>query len=160
MPVSNPNHAPILFLCTANYYRSRFAEILFNYEAAQRALPWSAASRAIALDLGVNNLGPISKYALLGLQQRGIPPPAEIRFPAQLRTQDLAQAQRVIALDQAEHHPLLLRRFPDWADRVEYWSIPDLHLLGPVDALDRIENRVRALICELQSWPDHLRMDL
>ena len=33
----------VLFLCTANYYRSRFAEQYFNWLAAQTALDWQAA---------------------------------------------------------------------------------------------------------------------
>jgi hypothetical protein len=40
----------ILFLCTGNYYRSRFAEILFNWHARQRGLRWTADSRGLALD--------------------------------------------------------------------------------------------------------------
>ena len=30
----------ILFLCTGNYYRSRFAEVLFNSVAGKMGLPW------------------------------------------------------------------------------------------------------------------------
>ena len=36
----------VLFLCTGNYYRSRFAEELFNHRAARDGLSWVAQSRA------------------------------------------------------------------------------------------------------------------
>jgi hypothetical protein len=36
----------VLFLCTGNYYRSRFAEVLFNSVAGKMGLPWRASSRA------------------------------------------------------------------------------------------------------------------
>jgi protein-tyrosine-phosphatase len=35
----------VLFLCTGNYYRSRFAELLFNYRARSTGLAWEASSR-------------------------------------------------------------------------------------------------------------------
>jgi protein-tyrosine phosphatase len=44
------------FLCTGNYYWSRFAEILFNSVAGKRGLPWQASSRGLALERGVNLL--------------------------------------------------------------------------------------------------------
>ena len=34
----------VLFLCTGNYYRSRFAELLFNSIAQGRELGWQADS--------------------------------------------------------------------------------------------------------------------
>jgi protein-tyrosine phosphatase len=39
----------VLFLCTGNYYHSRFAEILFNSVASRMGLPWRASSRGLAL---------------------------------------------------------------------------------------------------------------
>ena len=62
----------LLFLCTGNYYRSRFAELLFNAMAATHALPWQAFSRGLALDKGVNNIGPMSPFALDALRALGI----------------------------------------------------------------------------------------
>ena len=39
----------VLFLCTGNYYRSRFAAILFNHLARERSSPWSASSRGLKI---------------------------------------------------------------------------------------------------------------
>ena len=54
----------MLFLCTGNYYRSRFAELLFNHLAKQRGLDWQATSRGLALERGANNVGSISQHTL------------------------------------------------------------------------------------------------
>ena len=43
----------VLFLCTGNYYRGRFAEVLFNSVAGKMGLPWRATSRGLALERGV-----------------------------------------------------------------------------------------------------------
>ncbi len=45
----------LLFLCTGNYYRSRFAELLFNHLAAQVGLDWRADSRGVATEMGIYN---------------------------------------------------------------------------------------------------------
>ncbi|HVJ67318.1 MAG TPA: hypothetical protein VM510_05000, partial [Caulifigura sp.] len=37
----------VLFLCTGNYYRSRFSEELFNSLAKQHNLDWSADSAGL-----------------------------------------------------------------------------------------------------------------
>ena len=46
----------VLFLCSANFYRSRFAEHVFNWLAGQEGLQWKADSRGLAVghwgDLG------------------------------------------------------------------------------------------------------------
>ena len=42
----------VLFLCTGNYYRSRFAEAVFNSVAARMGLSWRASSRGLALERG------------------------------------------------------------------------------------------------------------
>ena len=44
----------VLFLCTGNYYRSRFAEVLFNSVDGKMGLPWRASSRGLALERGVH----------------------------------------------------------------------------------------------------------
>lgn len=147
-------HTPsqrLLFLCTGNYYRSRFAEMLFNTLAAEADLDWTATSRGIAADFGVQNVGPMSVHAVEGLMVRGIFVDEQVRFPIQLEEQDLEEADLVVALKEAEHRPLLRLRFPQWPDRVEYWHVDDLDLASPGGALGKIEMGVRDLIQRLRS---------
>lgn len=116
----------ILFLCTGNYYRSRFAEIYFNALARKMGLPWRASSRGLALERGVNNVGPMAVEAIRALEALRVPAAEEAaRFPAQATSEDFVQADRIVALKKTEHHPLLKERFPDWIERVEYWEIDD-----------------------------------
>jgi len=142
--------ARLLFLCTGNYYRSRFAAILFNVLAAEMNLTWVADSRGLALERGAGNIGPISAHALDGLAARGIPVEPPLRFPRALQPEDLHASARVIALCEQEHRPLMIERFAPWADRVDYWQVDDVHTAEPALALAAIERQVRALI-------DHLR---
>src|SRR3954468_11995750 len=95
----------ILFLCTGNFYRSRFAEIFFNWQAAQRGLQWKAESRGLALD-GCN-YGPISRYTLARLKEQGIEHDPDQRFPLPLSEADLAAANHIVAVKEAEHRPLV-----------------------------------------------------
>jgi protein-tyrosine phosphatase len=138
--------ATLLFVCTGNYYRSRFAEHLFNVLAAQTRLPWRAESRGLAIEFGVHNVGPMSLAATARLQELGFPVGEELRFPLQAVPADFHRAARVIALKQAEHRPLLEERFPGWAERVEYWHVHDVDGASPEEALAEIEREVRTLI--------------
>jgi protein-tyrosine phosphatase len=136
----------LLFLCTGNYYRSRFVETLFNHHAAQAKLLWRAESRGIALDFGVNNRGPMSKAALSALQERGVTLVEPVRLPQQVQEKDFAAARRIIALDDTEHRPLLAHRFPQWLDRVEFWQVPDVPHLSATAAVTLMETRVESLM--------------
>jgi protein-tyrosine phosphatase len=145
--------AKVLFLCTGNYYRSRFAEILFNQRASDRGIDWVADSRGLATELGVNNIGPISTYAVAGLQERAIPVEPEMRFPRQVEEADLQEASLIIALDRTEHQPYVEQRLAGWVDRIHYWDVADLHLMSATEALTHIEIQIEALLdrCVLSS---------
>jgi protein-tyrosine phosphatase len=136
----------VLFLCTGNYYRSRFAEILFNHLAQKRGLDWRADSRGLARDFGNWNVGPISKYAIEALATRNIACASSSRMPSHCYEPDLTKADLIIALKEAEHRPLLAKHFPDWENRVEYWHVHDLDGAMPAVALNEIEQLVTALV--------------
>src|SRR5207248_831487 len=96
----------ILFLCTGNYYRSRFAQIIFNDLAERAGLAWRATSRGLKIGWP-GNVGAISPFALTRL--------AELRLddhldactdPAECGESDLAAADRVIAMKEGEHRSM------------------------------------------------------
>jgi protein-tyrosine phosphatase len=134
----------VLFLCTGNYYRSRYAEIIFNLSARVQAIPWVAESRGLAPDPG--NVGPISSDVLDRLARRGLQAPTRIRPPMAVTEADLATADRVIALDRREHHPLISERFPTWGDEIEYWDVGDVYVTPPALAMYEIERQCGALL--------------
>jgi protein-tyrosine phosphatase len=135
----------VLFLCTGNYYRSRFAEALFNSLAQTRGLPWQASSRGLALERGTANVGPMDVSAIEALEALGVrDADAVARLPAAVTTDDLERAHRIVALKQAEHLPLLQERFPDWAQKVEYWHVDD-----DPEALELIEQEVTRFVARL-----------
>jgi protein-tyrosine phosphatase len=139
----------VLFLCTGNYYRSRFAEEIFNSIASERLPDWKAVSRALEMDMGIHNHGPISVHALNELARRNLPVAEPIREPLQCTEDDLACADHIVALKEEEHRPQLAKNFPIWPDRVIYWHIHDIDQASPEQSLSEIVEEVDGLIAEL-----------
>lgn len=137
----------ILFVCTGNFYRSRFAEAVFNHHAEAAGLDWHAFSRGLAVHLAD---GDISHHTHDALASRGIARHRTAPTRVQIADADLASGARVIALDRTEHHPMMSRQFAQWADQIEYWDVADIPFHRPDDALPAIEKRVLALIDELK----------
>jgi protein-tyrosine phosphatase len=143
--------APIvLFLCSGNYYRSRFAEHLFNALAAARGLGWRADSAGLEEQCRTRNPGPISRMTLDALRSRGIDVPEPPRSPRDVLERDFETARLVIALKESEHRPLLERRFAAHASRVEYWHVDDVGDKPPGVALPELERNVLALLARLR----------
>lgn len=141
--------ATVLFLCTGNYYRSRFAEHFFNEQARKRQLAWQATSRGLQPSL--ENLGFMSRHALDRLRRLGMAPRAPLRLPMDLQSLDLLAADLTVAMNEVEHRPLMAARFPEWTERVRYWKIYDLDVADPDSGLAAIENAVLALLDELSA---------
>lgn len=140
----------VLFLCSANYYRSRFAEHLFNHLAPEAGLDWRADSRGLMVGYW-GDVGAISDYTVEALRSRGIALCNGHRHPQALTLTDLANSELVVAVKECEHRPLMSQQFADWAERVEYWDVDDLDCATPDEALPYLERRVRALVARLQS---------
>lgn len=143
--MAQSKHKTVLFLCTGNYYRSRFAEILFNSVAGKMGLPWRASSRGLALERGVNNIGPMATSALKTLETMRIRgEEAAARIPVQVTIRDLETVELIVALKHSEHLPLVQKRFPAWVEKVEYWHVDD----AP-EALAVIEREVMGLVARI-----------
>jgi protein-tyrosine phosphatase len=142
----------LLFICTGNYYRSRYAEIFFNDLALKRQINWTATSRGLAADEG-HNVGPIAPPVLERLKLRGIPLNGHARFPMQLGEKDLLNADLIIALDRHDHQPMMTKQFPTWADRITYWDVPDLNIMDSENALSGIEKNIYSLLENICTTP-------
>ncbi len=142
----------VMFLCTGNYYRSRFAEYLFNHLAKEKNLNWVADSRGLDCAFGaIVNVGPIARFTVEALAKRNIPCPLPRRMPQQVSEKDLASADLVIALKEAEHRQLMEKLHPAWADRITYWHVHDLDKATAEKALPEVEKLVRELVGKLSA---------
>ena len=137
----------LLFICTGNYYRSRFAEAVFNHQAAKHDLSWRAFSRGLATHLAPDDGLSIDTYH--ALLDRGIPLDCTATDKASVTEDDLRRATRRIALLESEHRPYIREQFPDWEDEVEYWHAQDLDVAPADEVLPEIEAKVIALVREL-----------
>ncbi|EHR04613.1 arsenate reductase/protein-tyrosine-phosphatase family protein [Bradyrhizobium sp. WSM471] len=145
------DHKSVLFLCTGNYYRSRFAEELFNHSAERYGLPWRAFSRGTAERGSPENVGPVSIFTLEALWARGVNPKRADEMPQPCTRSDLDRADIVIGLKEAEHRSMIERRFPEAAGRVLYWQIHDIDVAHPIIVLPQLERMVANLISVLRT---------
>jgi len=143
---SIPVNHRILFICTGNFYRSRFAEAVFNHRAEQQQLRWAAFSRGLAVHFAEGYLSSFAAEALLARQ-------IDLRHTGRERVQlfedDLLKADRRIAMDRTEHFPMMQNQFSAWADKIEYWDVPDLPYRSFKDALPEIEHKIIQLLREV-----------
>ncbi len=139
----------VLFLGSANYYRSRFAEHLFNHLARRRNLPWRAISRGLLVGKW-GDAGPISSSVVETLKSRGIHVDREQRPAKPLACGDLVNSSLIVAMKECEHRPLLHEQFPEWAEQVDYWHIDDVDCAEPHETLPVLEGKIRDLVAGLE----------
>jgi predicted translation initiation factor SUI1 len=83
--------------------------------------------------------------AIKALHAMGVSAADDIaRAPVQVTDADLERADRIVALKQSEHLPLLQERFPAWVEKVEFWQVDD----AP-EVLSLIEREVMDLMARL-----------
>lgn len=140
----------VLFVCTGNYYRSRYAEELFNHLAKAEGLAWRALSCGAAEKGSADNVGAMSIFAREALEAKGILPEGGLRNPRSCSAKDFDEAEVVMALKEAEHRPLIERRFPGITNRIIYWHVDDVGFTHPSIALAMVDDRVRELISTLK----------
>lgn len=133
----------ILFICTGNYYRSRFAEAYFNYHSDRLGLGEEAFSRGLMVHLAPAGLSPHTRTWLHKLQiEEHYTAPERVA----LTSADLSVSNRIIALYEKEHRPMIRAQFPDWEEKVEYWKLPDLDEVGPEETLAGIQVKVDRML--------------
>mgnify|MGYP003110121160 CR=1 FL=1 len=138
----------ILFICTANYYRSRFAEAVFNHLAHRKELDWTAFSRGRIPEEAPPGLSP---HAANGLRLVGVDPQFFPKDKTPLQEEDFEEADRVIALKKDEHEPMLRDRFPNYVNQVTFWDVSDIPHVSPPQAMLQIKGNIETLLSELEA---------
>lgn len=141
----------VLFLCSGNYYRSRFAELFFNHLAEAEGLSYRADSAGLWPECHTHNPGPMSPHTIAALGERGVVMPTVLRRPRDVLPADIEHSTITVALKEAEHRPIVLNRFPALLERVEFWHVDDVADAPPSVALPMIERLVRELVQRLRT---------
>ncbi len=140
----------ILFLCTGNYYRSRFCEYFFNDLASKKGVKWQADSRGLNVNSELGNVGDISPDVIKALESLGILiEPLSVRKTMQVQRIDLEKADKVVAVDEVAHRPLMQSKFPQWVDKIEYWRVEDLDENPSESPLLQLQNNIHLLLEKL-----------
>lgn len=136
----------LIFVCTGNYYRSRFAEAWFNFKKGSDLDGWKAVSRGLMIECAPTSISPYTKDKI---KKHKIPRACYQPIPVSLELDDLRSADLVIALLREEHFPMMKRKFPAWAKRIHYWDVQDLDVWEPEETLPAIMIQVGLLMAEL-----------
>ena len=145
---AKPHVNALLFLCSGNFYRSRFAEELFNALASSHGMPFEADSAG--LNLNPNNKGPVSSLVLDRLESLNIKPLQANRFPRPAESFDLASAKVIVAMSHREHYSLVRKIFPTFVFRTKFWDVGDTDEMASAEAFAAMERQVGSLAEELQ----------
>ncbi|MGY3569899.1 arsenate reductase/protein-tyrosine-phosphatase family protein [Vibrio paucivorans] len=142
----------ILFLCSGNYYRSRFCELYFNHQAAHHALPHRASSAALLRILdNTGNEGAIAKEVLNKLKSLDAQLIDAHRMPRIAHNEDLTNADLVYAASESEHRPMVAQHFPQMVNKVQFFQVEDVPIMTPNEAFALLTAEVDQLIHSLRS---------
>ena len=152
----NSKTIDVLFICTGNFYRSRYAEAYFNCAARWSQSPHWAVSRGFRID---PEIGPISTYTLTRMVERGIDAKLVENKAKMLYSGDIDRADIAICMYEKEHKPMAELFFESLEHRIIYWDIPDIDENPPNKTLDLIEKNVDNLLHTIhdKKWKDRNR---
>ena len=139
----------ILFVCTANIFRSRFAEEVFN------SLATDSSSSLIAFSAGMKvgefTTRKIYYPALEQLKRYNIKPIRENELSTHIDDLNLDEYDRIICMDEPEHKPMVEENTNLKGRDVEYWNIVDIPEEDSRVSLPMCYEKVNELFSEMIS---------
>lgn len=108
-----------------NYYRSRLAEELALFYAAQHGLEISVDSGGLSDVEHSLNPGPIAKATLRYLEDKKIQPVGHKRYPKRVSREEVFAADLVVLTDEDEQKRLFMQEFPDFSGELLCWRARD-----------------------------------
>ena len=139
----------ILFVCTANIFRSRFAEEVFNSLASDSSLSLSAFSAG--MKVGEFTTRKIYYPALEQLKRYNIKPQRGNELSTHIDDLNLDEYDRIICMDEPEHRPMVEENTNLKGRDVEYWNIVDIPEEDSRVSLPMCYEKVNKLFSEMIS---------
>ena len=134
----------VLFVCTANIYRSRFSEEVYNYLARKIVIP----SRAFSAGLMVGHYKTRTIYAPATeyLSSLNIIPRRKDELSIHVNDLDLKEFDKIICMDKNEHEPMVSANEKLNGLEIEYWDIVDEPLVSRKISLPQCYKKVKSLV--------------
>ena len=134
----------VLFVCTANIYRSRFSEEVYNYLARKVLL--SSRAYSAGLMVGLYKTRTIYAPAMEYLNRLNIIPRRKDDLSLHINDLDLEEYDKIICMDQNEHEPMVNANKRLEGQNIEYWDIIDEPLVSRKISLPKCYKRVESLV--------------
>ena len=134
----------VLFVCTANVYRSRFSEEVYNYLARKMVL--SGRAYSAGLMVGHYKTRTIYAPAMEYLNSLNIIPRRKDELSIHVNDLDLKRFDKIICMDKNEHEPMVNANKKLYGLNIEYWDIVDEPLVSRKISLPKCYKRVENLV--------------
>tara|TARA_A100001011_G_scaffold94934_1_gene99769 strand:+ start:5838 stop:6266 length:429 start_codon:yes stop_codon:yes gene_type:complete len=139
----------VLFVCTANIHRSRFAEEVFNFFCTKHNKDYHAFSAG--LRVGDYSYRKIYFPALENLKVFNIIPKRPNDLSKHIKDVNLENYDKIICMDEDEHKPMV-NSDPKLSNyNFEYWNITDMPKVDSNVSLPICYKKVENLLNEMSS---------
>ena len=137
----------ILFVCTANIFRSRFSEEVYNHFARKLNIPSKAFSAGLRVGDYVTRK--IYRPALEQLKYFNIDPKRKDELSVHINDLDLKDYHKINGMDEEEHRPMIEMNDQLIKVKVDYWDIVDEPMVSSQISLPLCYEKVKSLIKEV-----------
>ena len=134
----------VLFVCTANIFRSRFSEEVYNHFAKKLNIPSEAFSAG--LRVGEYTTRKIYTPALQQLKYYNINPFRKDDLSIHINDLDLNVYDMIICMDEVEHRPMVEMNDQLNKTNIDYWNIVDEPMVSSKVSLPVCFDKVKDLV--------------
>ena len=134
----------VLFICTANIFRSRFSEEVYNHFAKKLNIPSEAFSAG--LRVGEYTTRKIYTPALQQLKYYNINPSRKDDLSIHINDLDLNVYDMIICMDEVEHRPMVEMNDQLNKTNIDYWNIVDEPMVSSKVSLPVCFDKVKDLV--------------
>ena len=138
----------ILFVCTGNIFRSRFAEEVFNHLCKINGVDATAFSAG--LQVGRYKQRKICRPAMNELERLKIEPLRSNEDSVHINDIDVSIYDQIICMDEEEHKPMVRSNEHLSGFTFQYWNIVDMPKVSSDISLPKCYKKVESLIDQLK----------